>query len=139
MKEFVLMDASVKIGLKDKMVDLSSYVRAVTVTYSVELLDKSAMGTSFRRRIAGLKDWTAAVEFNQDYDAGKVDAILFAMIGAESQRIEIKKDSKAVSKENPLYHGDCLLPDYTPITGSVGALAIVSVTFQGDGILKRST
>lgn len=138
MGELVFKDASVKIGTTAAPVDLSDHVRSVTISYSAEILDKTAMGSSGRRRIAGLKDFNVSVEFNQDFAANKVDATLFGYIGSTAKWITIKKESSAAGAVNPRFHGDVLLESY-PIGGDVGSLMVSSVTFQGDGLLTRST
>jgi len=138
MAELVYLDASVKVGTTGALVDLSDHVRSVTITYSAELHDKTAMGSSGRKRIAGLKDFNVAVEFNQDYAAAKVDATLFAYVGSSGKWITVKPHSSATTGINPRFYGKVHLPDYTPVAGAVGELGTVSVTFQGDGILTRS-
>ena len=139
MGEMVLKDAVVKVGTTAAPVDLSDHVRSVTINYSAEIHDRTAMGSSARKRLAGLKDFSATVEFNQDYAASKVDATLFPYVGSTNKWINIKKASSATTGVNPRYHGKCLLESYSPISNGVGDLATVSVTFQGDGDLTRST
>ena len=139
MGEMVLKDAVVKVGTTAAPVDLSDHVRSVTINYSAEIHDRTAMGSSARKRLAGLKDFSATVEFNQDYAASKVDATLFPYVGSTNKWINIKKASSATTGVNPRFHGKCLLESYSPISNGVGDLATVSVTFQGDGDLTRST
>ena len=139
MGEFVLKDAVVKVGTSAAPTDLSDHVRSVTVNYSAELQDKTAMGDDARSRIAGVKDFNIAIEFNQDYAASKVDAILFPMVGSTAKYITVKATTATVSATNPRFYGMVLLEGYSPVAGAVGDLATVSVTFQGDGDLTRST
>jgi len=138
MGEFVLKDATLHIGTSGAPVALSTYVRSVTINYMAESLEKTAMGSSGKRRIAGLKDFNVTVEFNQDLAASKVDATLWGYVGSTNKHIAIKAHSSASTAINPRYHGKVLLPSYTPIAGGVGSLAGLSVTFEGDGILTRA-
>ncbi len=135
MAEIVLKDASVVIN----SVDLSNRVSSVTINYSAEILDKTAMGANSRSRIAGLKDFSIDVEFNQDYAANKIDATLFPLVGAAAFAVVIKPTSGAVSATNPSYSGNVLLESYSPVAGAVGELSKVSVTLPGDGDLARAT
>jgi len=135
MAEIVLKDASVVVN----SVDLSSRVSSVTINYSAEILDKTAMGANSRSRIAGLKDFSIDVEFNQDYATSNVDATLFPLVGAAAFSIVVKPTSGAVSTTNPSYSGNVLLESYSPIAGGVGELEKTSVTFPGDGDLTRAT
>lgn len=135
MAEIVYKNARVKINA----VDLSTFVRSVTLTYSAEIHDKTAMGSSGRKRIAGLKDWNAAVEFNQDYTASKVDATLFPLVGATTFAVVIFNNSTSAGAGNHKFNGPALLENYTPVAGAVGDLATVSVNFQGSGVITRTT
>lgn len=140
MAVFVLKDCSFRVGASSgSLVSLSSYLRSITVTYSVELQDKTAMGSSARKRIFGLKDWTASLEFNQDYAASKVDATFWPIVGSTGGFCIVKPKSSAVGAGNPRYYGAFLLGSYSPFSGSVGNLATVSISIQGDGLLNRST
>jgi len=120
-------------------VDLSDHVTSVTINYSAEILEKTAMGASSKQRIAGLKDFSVDLEFNQDFAAGEVDATLFPLVGAAAFPIEIRPDAGVVGTANPKYTGNGLLESYSPLDGSVGELATTSTTIQGDGDLARAT
>ena len=117
---------------------LWTYVRSITLNYSADILDKTAAGDDFRSRIAGIKQWSMTVEFNQDYAASKVDATLFDYIGSTAKRINIRPTTSVTGAANPRFYGEALLESYPPIGGGVGDLATVGVTFQGDGILTRA-
>ena len=139
MAEFMFHKGVFKIGTTSAVVNLSSYCRSITITGNAEMLDKTAMGSSARRRISGLKDFSVAVEFNQDFAAAKVDATLWPMIGSTAKYVTVRAKSSASTAVNPRWTGNVLLPSYSPVTGAVGSLATVSVTFQGDGVLTRKT
>lgn len=139
MAVYVIKDASIRIGLTSStMSDLSDHVRSVTMTYSAEMQDKSAMGSSARQRIAGLKDWTASIEFNQDYAAGEVDASIWPIVGTTGGYMSVTPHSSSACATNPRYYGALQIPSYSPITGAVGNVAAVTVDIQGDGLLHRS-
>lgn len=131
----VLTDASLTVN----DVDLSDHVKSITLNYSAEILDDTAMGATSKSRVAGLKDWSAEVEFLQDYAADKVDATLFPLVGAASFAVHIKPKSGAIAVDNPDYTGNAVLGEYSPVSGAVGELSTVSVTFEGDGDLTRDT
>lgn len=120
-------------------VDLSDHVKQVTLKYSAEILEDTAMSATFKSRIAGLKDWSMDVEFYQDYASAKVDATLFPLVGAASFACILRPDAAVASATNPSFTGNAVLPAYTPVAGSVGELAMASVTFEGDGNLTRAT
>ncbi len=115
-------------------------VRSVAITYSAEIQDKTAMGANSRQRLAGLKDWNATIEFNQDFATSDYDKFMFSNVGKSSTDLhfEVRPTTAKGAAANPRYHGSCIAEGYTPISGSVGDLAVHSVTFQGDGDLTRS-
>lgn len=119
--------------------DLSDHVKSATLTYSAELQDKTAMGSTFRKRIAGLKDWTATVEYNNDWAASKVEDIHWDMVGGTTYALALFANSTTAGAGNVKYAGPIVLESFTPITGAVGDLATVSITYQGSGTLTRTT
>jgi len=99
------------------------------------------MGDDTRSNLGGLKNWSAEVEFNQDYSASAVDDTLFSKVG-NSATLKIRKDAGAVSSTNPTYSGDAVLTDYPPIGGSVGDVHTTTASFVPGGAnptLTRST
>lgn len=139
MAEKVLINPYLLIGTSASPVNLTDHVRAVTLNYTVEIQDRTYSGSTFRKRIRGLKDWTATVEFNQDFAASEVDATLWGLVGSTANRMVIKPSTAIVGTANPRFLGNAMLESYQPLGGSVGDLMTVSVTFQGNGTLTRST
>jgi len=119
-------------------VDLSEFVTSMTLNVEVEELEDTAMGDTWRNRLAGLKDYSLDVEFNSDFAASAVDATLWSIFGTVTE-FSIKATSASTSATNPVYSGYLLISQLTPIGGSVGDLAKVSVTWPGSGALTRST
>jgi len=120
-------------------VDLSDHIRSITITYGAEIQDKTASGDETRTKLAGLIDWSVAIEFNQDYAADKVDATLFSLVGAAAFSVVFKPGSGAVGVTNPSFSGNALLESYIPIGGTVGETHVSPVTLQGDDTLTRAT
>ena len=118
---------------------LWSYVRAVTLNYSADILDKTASGDDFRCRIAGLKQWSVTVEFNDDYADGMIDDYFFTKIGKSSTDcwIAFRPSTSAVANTNPEYKGLTYLESF-PTGGTVGDLATKTLTFIGDSTLARA-
>ena len=137
MATIIFKDAYVEINT----VDLSEYVKSVTLNYEAELQDDTTMGDDTRSNKGGLKNWQADVEFVQDYAADKVDATLFPLVGADPFDILLKPDGDTTSVTNPRYDGKAVLESYNPMGGSVGDLAQSPVTFRPGkgGTLTRVT
>lgn len=134
MAEFVYTNAFLSIGGND----VSDHVRQLTITYSAEMQDKTAMGDLTRTRLGGLLDWSFEVNFNQDFAASDIDSILFPLVGT-SVALVARPDAGVVSATNPELQGNGILESYAPLGGNVGDMAETPVSFQGDGTLTRAT
>ena len=121
-------------------VELSDHVRSLTLNYGAELLEITAMGDGARDRIAGYRDWSIEVEFNQDFAAASVDATIFDLVGhANTQSIVIRPvESTVVGPTNPEYQGEVRVESYPPVGGGVGEVLTTSVTLQGSDTLTRA-
>ena len=124
----VLTDARVEYD----SVDLSAFVTSVALTYESEAQDDTAMGDDTRSNLGGLKNWSAEIEFNQDFAASGPDATLFAKVGSIAN-LKIRKTSAAIGSTNPEYSGDALLTSYPPFGNSVGDKATTSASFVPGG------
>lgn len=118
--------------------DLSDHVRDVNLQYGAEGVDDTVMGNDTRSVIAGLKEWSLEVEFAQDYDASKVDATLFPLVGAVAFEVTVRNKSGAVSATNPNFYGNVILESYPPLAGEVGGLATTRAVFRPAGDLTRA-
>jgi len=138
MAELCFKDCYFAVGTSAAPTNLTDHVRGVTINYAAEMLDKTHMQNDSRSRLAGLKDWSVAVEFNQDFAAANVDATLFPLVGSTAKHIVIRPTTAAAGAANPRFYGRCILESYGPIAGTVGALLTATATFQGDGDLTRA-
>jgi hypothetical protein len=113
---------------------LSDHSNKVTVTSSKDLQDVTSFGAQSKQNLVGLGDGSIAVDMFQDYDAGSVDATLWPIHNAGTEvPIVVRADAGAVSPTNPEWRMTGVLPEYTPIDGSVGDASKVSATFQNSG------
>jgi hypothetical protein len=120
-------------------IDLSDKVRSISPTYTREMLDETAMGSSARRNRAGLKVVSLDVEFNWD---STLDALLWSRIEATSgSAIVFRADKAAKSGTNPEYTFTGVVESYPVMGQAVGDLHTASVTIlnQGAAGLARST
>tara|TARA_R110000744_G_scaffold305007_1_gene413366 strand:+ start:14691 stop:15104 length:414 start_codon:yes stop_codon:yes gene_type:complete len=137
MATFVMYDASVTVG----GVDLSTYIRSVTIDSSQNMADDTAMGDEWVSNAAGLASWSITLEMLQDYAASKVDATMSSCLGlgVTPKVLVIKPTSAGVSTANPSWTGSGVLESYNPVAGSVGDQAMASATFQSASALVRAT
>ena len=118
-------------------VDLTEYLKDVALTYEADEIETTASGDASKEFIAGLKSWKVDATLNQDYTALKVDATLFALVGAAPFAVILKPSVAAKGANNPEFTGNCILTSYPPMAGAVGELATVKFTMRGTGALAR--
>lgn len=130
----VVTNAVVTIG----GVDLSSHITKVTLSTSVNELETTTMGNTAKRRVAGLRDSSVAIDFNQDFSAAAVEATLYPLIGSTTQ-VVVKPNGSTASSTNPSYTFNALVTEWMPLDAQVGELASASVTFPVDGTITKAT
>lgn len=119
--------------------DLSPFVKGVTVNYSAEMLDETAMGDTTRINLGGLKNWSVDVEFTQDWGATPApDIDLFDLVGATAAMVIRPSKTASIGATNPEYRGTGILESYNPIGNSVGELSMAPITIQSAGTLTRN-
>lgn len=118
---------------------LSPFVKSVTLNYSAEMLDETAMGDTTRINKGGLKNWSLDVEFIQDFGATPApDIDLFSLVGSTLAIIIRPVSGTVIGATNPEYRGTGCLESYPPLGGGVGDLAGTSITIQSAGTLTRN-
>jgi hypothetical protein len=132
---FVATDFSVSINGSTA---LASYLTQVELKLSANDITTTAFGSTFVTRVAGLKEGSLTLTFNQDYAASTVDATLFPLLGTNAT-VVIKPTSTATSANNPAYTAICAVLDLTPVSGNIGDLATFSVTWPTTGTISRAT
>lgn len=137
MAKLVLRDCFIEVD----GVDFSDHVSSVEVTLSKDEIDTTNFGGSGRERAHGLKDDSFVLNFQQDFEAASVDATLYPHYDNETEFVvTVRPTAAVVSASNPQYTGTCILLEYQPLSGDVGALSETSVTFpsQRDGIARTT-
>jgi hypothetical protein len=132
---FVATDFSVTINGSTA---LASYLTQVELTTSATDVTTTAFGSPWVTRVAGLREGSLTLAFNQDYATTTVDATLWPLLGTNATVI-IKPTSTAVSANNPAYTAICLVTELTPVSGQIGDLATFSVTWPTTGAVTRGT
>jgi hypothetical protein len=132
---FVATDFSVSINGSTA---LASYLTQVELKASANDVTTTAFGSTWVTRVAGLKEGSLTLNFNQDYATTTVDATLWPLLGTQAT-VVIKPTSTAVGASNPAYTAICLVTDLTPVSGNIGDLATFSVTWPTSGTVSRAT
>ena len=113
-------------------VDLTDQCRSATVTIGVDSLESTAFGDAGHRFVPGLQTVSVELEMFLSYGAGEVEATLFANLGTGTTELTISPSGTSESTTNPEYTIiNMQLVDFTPITGAVGELSMVTASFIG--------
>ena len=131
MAAIVLTNASITIN----SVDLSSLSNNVEITYEIEAVETTSFGGN-RSFIGGLQNNSVTVDIMQDFAATKTEATIFPLVGTTTTLV-FKPTSAAVGATNPSYTiTGAYLASHTPISATVGELAMTSLTFTGGTLVK---
>jgi len=117
---------------------LNPYLTQVELKASANDVTTTAFGSTWVTRVAGLKEGSLTLQFNQDYAVSTVDATLWPLLGSNAT-VVIRPSSTVVSSSNPAYTAVCLVTDLTPVSGQIGDLATFSVTWPTSGTVTRGT
>ena len=129
MARIVLTNVAVTFGTTD----ISSYVTSVTLGSTFDVVETTAFGNTARTRVAGLADNSVALEFNQDYAAGALEAVIYPTLGTA-----VSITVRPVAGTSPAYSFSALVSEWTPLNGAVGELATASVTWPISGTITKS-
>jgi len=134
MPQIVLTNADITVN----GVVLSDRANQVTLTYEVEAVESTAFGDSGRKFTGGLQNNTCEIEFMQDFAANEVEATIYPLVGTTTT-VTVRPSAAATSSTNPLYTlTSTYLASHTPVSATVGELAVTSLSFQG-GTLAKTT
>ena len=138
MAVFAMTDCYIGFGTSTAT-DRSTLVKSVTLTVDAATLDTTDFGDSgWTTNISGMKSGSLAMTFNQDVASGAIDSIMWPLLGTVCV-FEVRATNSAVGASNPKYTGSFVVNGWTPLDGSVGDLAAVSVTFPLTGAVTRAT
>lgn len=123
----VLVDASVTIDA----VDVSEWVRSVTIEQSKPEVDITGMGAAAMQYAPGIPDATITLEVLQAYGAAEIDATLNPLyVSGDTFVVVVKPFSAAVGADNPSYTMTGRLFTYNPVAGSIGDANTTTVTIR---------
>lgn len=119
-------------------VDYSGDLKSATLVVDAAQLDTTDFASAgWVEYIGGLKSGTLALEFQDDVADDAVDEELWALLGTVVA-FAMRPTSAAVGTSNPSYSGSVLVTSHS-LGGSVGDLAMKSLTFPTSGAVTRAT
>lgn len=133
MAQLVLTNADITVN----GVVLSDRANSVELNYEVESVEVTAFGTN-RSFIGGLQNNTITIEFMQDFAATETEATIYPLVGTQTT-VTVRPGAQATSATNPLYTvTGTFLSSHTPVSATVGELAMTSLTFTGGTLVKTT-
>lgn len=125
---FVLTDAQVTVN----SVNLSSYCQSVTLNYEVDSIPIDAMGMTGHRFTGGMANLSVTLELQNDEAVAKTLETLWSATGSGSNTLVLKNATGGTT----FTISNAFLAASTPVSGSIGELAVQSVTFTGGTVVK---
>ena len=135
MARIVLTNAGVTIG----GVDLSDHVAQVELNRTFDEVETTAFGDGGRTRIAGLEDSSLTLSFHQDFAAASVEATVGPLFGGTAAFEVFPNGTGTPTATNPKYSGVVLLTEWSAVSGTVGDLLTVDVTWPISGTVTKAT
>lgn len=121
-------------------VDLSSSVARAELAMTVADVDATDFASGgYTELVGGLKSGSISIDFHQDYAAASVDATIFPLIGTIATAVVIAGNGTAASSTTPAYTATVLVNGWNPVSGAVGDLSTVSVTWPTSGAISKAT
>lgn len=133
MAKFVATDFKITVA----GTDLSTSITSAELSLEADDKETTTFGTTFRTRVAGLKQGSVKLDFLQDFAASSVEATLYPLLGTIAT-VVITPTSGTASATNPQYTVPCLVTQIQPINGAVGDLATQSVTWPTSGTVTKT-
>lgn len=116
--------------------DLSVYCTSVSIPLTIATQDGTNFGSgAFRVTLGGIKSTDVSLSFNNDFAASALNDILRTTLGGLGSQVylDIKPTSAARSVTNPSYVFAVLLTSIQPVSGSVGNINAMSLTWPSTG------
>jgi hypothetical protein len=133
MAKIVLTNANVQLA----GTDISSYVKQVTLTTSVNEVETTAFGNTAKTRVAGLLDNKIQLSLQQDYST--VEGLVYPLIGGTAVTVIVRPNGTgAASTANPQFQAQVLVTEWMPVNGAVGDLATADVTWPISGTITKT-
>jgi hypothetical protein len=138
MAVLVLNNAQVVFQVGSTNYDLSDHITNISLATIHDIIETTQFGDISKRRIAGLADNSVTFEFNQDFQAGSVESVIYPLLGT-AVLCKIKPVNGATSSSNPEYSFSVLISEWTPLNAAVGELTTATVQWPISGDITKTT
>lgn len=121
-------------------VNESSGISSLSIDSKQDDLDTTCFGASggAKTRIGGLWDNSFSCTFKMDFAAAGLASRIQALLGTIVS-VEVRPTSGSVSTSNPKFTFSVLINDWKPLSGNVGSVNEMSVTWPISGPVTYAT
>lgn len=123
--------------------DISEFVTQIELKTSVDTIDTTQIGAQSRTRQAGVFDNSVTFQFNQDYADNALEELVNGTSMANTTvgtavAMQIRPVNAAVSASNPKYTFNAVITEWQSVSGELGSLSTVSVSWPISGNITKS-
>ena len=118
--------------------DVSDHCTSVTFGTVYDLVEVTQMGDIAKKMVAGLEENSLSLELQQDFGVSQLESVIYPNRGLRVN-CTVRPVNDTVSATNPQYAFQVLISEWTPLNGSVGSLATVSVNWPIYGQITKTT
>lgn len=124
--------------------DISEWVSSVTLSTTYDIFETTQVNDTAKKRVPGLADNQVTLELQQDFGSGVTDLEYVmnqpgdnSLIGTIG-RMLIRPRNQATSASNPQYYFEVVFADWQPLSGSIGELSTIQVSWPVNGVINKS-
>lgn len=118
---------------------ISQNVNSVELTTTADAIETTSFGDSgWRTYKGGLKSGSVTLSMHNDYASTALDGILYNLFNTIAT-VTINPAGTPTGTSTPEYEFTVLVDNLSPVSGSVGDLAVQNLTFTITGPVQRST
>lgn len=119
----------------------SDHLAGVSIPLEAATYKSTAFGMGWDEYIKSpIKGGSLTLKFHNDYGASSIDSVLFPFLtGTSNATVVATPTSASVSATNPAYTVVAVPSQYSPVSGDLGNLATVDVTWPIHGTVARGT
>lgn len=118
--------------------DISDHCTSLSFGTVYDLVEVTQMGDIAKKMVAGLEENTLSLEIQQDFGVSQVESVIYPNRGLRVN-CSVRPVNAARSATNPQYDFSVLISEWTPLSGSVGDLATVTVNWPIYGEITKTT
>jgi len=123
--------------------DISEFVTQIELKTSVDTIDTTQIGAQSRTRQAGVFDNSVTFQFNQDYADNALEELVNGTSMANTTvgtavAMQIRPVNAAVSASNPKYSFNAVITEWQSVSGELGSLSTVQVSWPISGNITKS-